>query len=97
MSDLIKYDFAGLETLSGDLGRHFSALEQLSHQLKGEVTKLGANWTSQHGAEAYQAAQLHWDKLFEEARARLNGLSRGVQNASNTMAGTDRAVGQTFL
>ncbi|GAB93431.1 hypothetical protein GORHZ_220_00130 [Gordonia rhizosphera NBRC 16068] len=96
MSDMIRYDFAGLEALSGDLNRHFQALEALSHQLRSEVTRLGANWTSQRGAEAYQAAQGHWDRLFEEARTRLHGLGRGVAHASETMAATDRAVGATF-
>ncbi|MFW0784085.1 WXG100 family type VII secretion target [Gordonia sp. CPCC 206044] len=96
MSDIIKYDFAGLATLSGDLNRHFQALESLSHQLKSEVTRLGDNWTSQHGAQAYQAAQAHWDRLFGEARTHLHGLGRGVEQASDTMARTDRAVGATF-
>ncbi|MGV9713774.1 WXG100 family type VII secretion target [Gordonia sp. NPDC003424] len=97
MSDMIKYDFAGLASLSGDLGRHFHALEQLSGQLKSEVTRLGANWTSQNGADAYQSAQAHWDKLFAQARTQLNGLSRGVRDAADTMSSTDRAVGRSFL
>ncbi|AZG48442.1 WXG100 family type VII secretion target [Gordonia insulae] len=96
MSEPIKYDFAGLDTLSGDLNRHFGALGELSDQLKSEVTKLSGNWTSPEGAEGYRVAQAHWDKLYEEARMQLGGLGRGVSNASERMAHTDKSVGATF-
>lgn len=96
MSDMIKYDFAGLDTLSGDINRQFQALEQLAGQLKGEVARLSGNWQSQTASEDYAQAQAHWDSLFGQAREQLNGLGRGVQNASNTMSDTDRAVGARF-
>ena len=96
MSEPIKYDFAGLDTLSGDLNRHFAALGHLSDQLKSEVNKLGGNWISQDGAESYRVAQAHWDKLFEEARLQLSGLGQGVSNAAERMMQTDRSVGASF-
>lgn len=96
MSDPIKYDFAGLDTLSGDLNRHFAALGNLADQLKSEVNKLSGNWTSPEGAEGYRVAQAHWDKLYEEARLQLGGLGKGVANASDRMFHADKAVGVSF-
>lgn len=96
MDDLIKYNFAALGTLSGELNTQFQALENLSGQLKSEVGKLGANWMSADGAQQYQTAQANWDRLFEELRMQLNGLGRGVQNASDSMHMADKSIGSTF-
>lgn len=92
----IRYDFANLGVLSTDLKSQFSQLETLSSLLKKQVTSLATNWDS-GGAGQYQAAQLNWDKLFDDARLRLDGLGSGVAKASNRMQETDQQVGKTFL
>ena len=96
MDDLIKYNFAALNTLAGDLNGQFKALENLSNLLKSEVSRLGVNWMSETGAQQDQTAQANWDRLFEELRMQLNGLSRGVEGASTAMHQADKAIGATF-
>ncbi|MFM9377408.1 WXG100 family type VII secretion target [Gordonia sp. VNK21] len=95
MNGVIRYDFDGLGALSGDLKAQFSRLEELAGSLRRQVTALAANWES-GGAAAYQEAQDHWDKLFFDARTRLDGLGTGVAKASNRMFETDHQVGRTF-
>lgn len=91
----IRYNFASLGTLSGDLKSQFAHLEELSGQLKRQVQTLAANWES-GGAGNYQDAQLRWDALFADARARLDGLGTGVARASTRMQETDQRVGKSF-
>ncbi|QKT08136.1 WXG100 family type VII secretion target [Gordonia sp. X0973] len=93
---LIQYDFAALDTLTGDLNRNFARLEQLSGQLRTQVNALATHWQSAQGAQAYQDAQHHWDRVFDESRTRLNNLSSAVTKASSTMGNTDMRVGRTF-
>ncbi|MFT4202262.1 WXG100 family type VII secretion target [Gordonia sp. (in: high G+C Gram-positive bacteria)] len=93
---IIQYDFAALDTLTGDLNRNFARLEQLSGQLRTQVNALASHWQSAQGAAAYQEAQAHWDRVFDESRTRLNGLSSSVSKASSTMGNTDMRVGRTF-
>lgn len=50
---IIQYDFAALDTLTGDLNRNFARLEQLSGQLRSWVNALAAHWQSAQGAQAY--------------------------------------------
>ncbi|MGO3327992.1 WXG100 family type VII secretion target [Gordonia sp. (in: high G+C Gram-positive bacteria)] len=95
MSGVIRYNFAGLDNLSGDLRSQFQRLEELSGQLKRQVTALGSHWDS-GGAMSYQQAQAQWDKLFADARTRLDGLGVGVQRAATTMRETDLRVSRTF-
>ena len=91
----IRYDFTGLGNLSGDLKTHFTHLEELSGQLKRQVTALASHWAS-GGAGAYQTAQNQWDRLFDDARLRLDGLGTGVAKASTRMQETDQRVGRSF-
>ncbi len=91
----IRYNFGSLEMLSTDLKAQFGRLEELSGQLKQQVGAIATHWDS-GGAAAYQQAQLDWDRLFSDARLRLNGLGTGVANASNRMAETDQRVGRSF-
>ncbi|MFT3900775.1 MAG: WXG100 family type VII secretion target [Gordonia sp. (in: high G+C Gram-positive bacteria)] len=93
---VIQYDFGALEVLTGDLNRNFARLEHLSGQLRTQVNALAAHWQSVQGAQAYQEAQAHWDRVFDESRGRLNGLSSAVSKASSTMGNTDLRVGRTF-
>ena len=93
---VIQYDFAALETLTGDLNRNFARLEQLSGHLRTQVNALASQWQSAQGAQAYQEAQAHWDRIFDESRHRLNNLSGAVSKASSTMGNTDMSVGRTF-
>lgn len=93
---IIQYDFAALDTLTGDLNRNFARLEQLSGELRTQVNALASNWQSVQGAQAYQEAQQHWDRVFAESRTQLNGLSSAVSRASSTMGNTDMRVGRTF-
>ncbi len=92
---VIRYDFAGLDTLSGDLRGQFQRLEELSGQLKRQVAALGSHWDS-GGAASYQQAQAQWDRLFADARARLDGLGVGVSRAATHMRDTDIRVGRSF-
>ncbi|AUH68217.1 MULTISPECIES: WXG100 family type VII secretion target [Gordonia] len=92
---LIRYDFASLGTLSGDLRGQFQRLEELSGQLKRQVTALAAHWDS-GGAASYQQAQGNWDRIFADARARLDSLGTGVAKAATHMRETDVRVGKTF-
>lgn len=91
----IRYNFGSLEMLSSDLKAQFGRLEELSGQLKQQVGALAANWDS-GGAASYQQAQFNWDRIFADARMRLNGLGTGVSNASTRMAETDQRVGRSF-
>ncbi len=93
---VIQYDFAALDTLTGDLNRNFARLEQLSGQLRTQVNALAAHWQSVQGAQAYQESQSQWDRVFAESRSRLNNLSNAVTKASSTMGNTDMRVGRTF-
>lgn len=95
MSGLIRYDFAGLSTLSGDLRAQFGRLEDLSGQLKRQVATLTENWQS-GGAADYAGAQHRWDSLFADARARLDALGVGVDRAATRMHETDIRVGRSF-
>lgn len=92
---LIRYDFANLGTLSGDLRGQFQRLEELSGQLKRQVTSLATHWDS-GGAGSYQQAQADWDRIFLDARGRLDSLGVGVSKAANHMRETDLRVGKTF-
>ena len=92
---LIRYDFANLGTLSGDLRGQFQRLEELSGQLKRQVTALATHWDS-GGAGSYQQAQANWDRIFLDARGRLDALGVGVSKASNHKGETDLRVGKTF-
>ncbi|MGB3301867.1 WXG100 family type VII secretion target [Gordonia sp. (in: high G+C Gram-positive bacteria)] len=92
---LIRYDFANLGTLSGDLRGQFQRLEDLSGQLKRQVGSLSSHWSS-GGAGQYQQAQANWDRIFLDARGRLDALGVGVQKAANLMRETDMRVGKTF-
>ncbi|MFT3717039.1 MAG: WXG100 family type VII secretion target [Gordonia sp. (in: high G+C Gram-positive bacteria)] len=92
---VIRYNFAGLGDLSGDLKGQFAQLEDLSGQLKRQVTALAARWES-GGAAQYQSAQNQWDRLFDDARMRLDGLGTGVAKASARMQETDQRVGRSF-
>lgn len=96
MSGVIKYNFAGLDMLSGDLRAQFGRLEELSGQLKRQVSALAANWES-GGAADYQQAQHNWDRLFMDARMRLDHLGAGVGRAGQRMQETDARVGRAFL
>ncbi|AVM01470.1 WXG100 family type VII secretion target [Gordonia iterans] len=91
----IRYNFANLGTLAGDLKNQFGRLEELSGQLKRQVNMLAANWES-GGAADYQLAQADWDRIFTDARLRLNGLGAGVAKASSRMHETDVRVGKSF-
>lgn len=93
---VINYDFAGMDTLSGDLRANFAKLGSLAEELRTQVTQLAVNWTSPEGAGAYQTAQGKWDAVFEEARNRLNGLGQGVETAAVTMNNADKRVRDTF-
>ncbi|MCF8587048.1 WXG100 family type VII secretion target [Gordonia sp. HY285] len=95
MSGVIRYNFAGLDTLSGDLRGQFQRLEELSGQLKKQVTALASHWDS-GGAVSYQQAQAQWDRLFGDARTRLDSLGVGVQRAATQMRETDLRVSRTF-
>ena len=95
MSGVIRYNFEGLGTLSGDLRGQFQRLEELSGQLKRQVAALASNWES-GGAAQYQEAQGRWDSLFADARMRLDGLGVGVSKAANLMRETDARVGRSF-
>ena len=64
---VIQYDFAALDTLTGDLNRNFARLEQLSGQLRTQVNALASQWQSVQGAQAYGEAQQHWDRVFDES------------------------------
>lgn len=92
---LIRYDFANLGTLSGDLRGQFQRLEDLSGQLKRQVGALSSHWDSR-GAGQYLQAQGNWDRIFLDARGRLDSLGVGVEKASNLMRETDMRVGKTF-
>ncbi len=92
----IRYNFDNLGVLSADLKNQFGRLETLSGQLRKQVTALGANWDS-GGAGQYQTAQQQWDRLFADARLRLDNLGSGVARASTRMQETDQHVGKTFL
>ncbi|MBB4137644.1 WXG100 family type VII secretion target [Gordonia humi] len=92
---MIRYNFASLDTLSGDLRGQFQRLEELSGQLKRQVTALASHWDS-GGANAYQQSQAQWDKLFADARTRLDSLGVGVQKAASQMRDTDLRVSRTF-
>ncbi|MDY6808759.1 MAG: WXG100 family type VII secretion target [Actinomycetota bacterium] len=94
--DRIGYNFAGMDVLSGDLNAQFTALGELANQLKSIVSNLQNEVWQSGGAGEYQAAQAHWDMLFEEARANLHGLGKGVSNAAETMMNADRQVGASF-
>ncbi|MFT3661369.1 MAG: WXG100 family type VII secretion target [Gordonia sp. (in: high G+C Gram-positive bacteria)] len=91
----IRYNFANLGTLSGDLKAQFARLEDLAGQLKRQVNALAVNWES-GGAAGYQTAQQQWDRVFEDARMRLDGLGTGVAKASSRMQETDTRVGRSF-
>jgi WXG100 family type VII secretion target len=93
---VIAYNFAGLDTLSGDLKSQFAKLGALADELKTQVNKLGANWQSQEGAASYQAAQNTWDIAFADVRTQLNGLGSGVENAGVMMRNADRRVRDSF-
>lgn len=93
---IIAYNFAGLDTLSGDLKSQFTKLGTLAEELKAQVNKLGANWQSQEGAAAYQQAQTKWDNAFADVRTQLNGLGSGVENAGTMMRNADRRVRDSF-
>ena len=93
---VIAYNFAALDTLSGDLKSQFAKLGALADELKAQVNKLGANWQSQEGAAAYLASQAKWDSAFADARAQLNGLGSGVENAGIMMRNADRRVRDSF-
>ncbi|WP_026917215.1 WXG100 family type VII secretion target [Gordonia shandongensis] len=95
MSGIIRYDFESLGGLSGDLRGHFQRLEVLSGQLKKQVTALASHWDS-GGAAQYQQAQAGWDRVFVDARMRLDALGTGVGKAATTMRETDVRVGRTF-
>lgn len=98
MSDgLIAYDFAGIDNLSRELQGHFTKLGALADSLKGEVNRLQNNWQSAEGAAAYAAAQSKWDSTFAEARSRLHGLGNGVENAGLSMRQADQRVRNSFL
>ncbi|MFT4088387.1 MAG: WXG100 family type VII secretion target [Gordonia sp. (in: high G+C Gram-positive bacteria)] len=92
---VIKYNYAGLGTLSGDLKAQFGRLEELAGQLKRQVGSLSSHWDS-NGSSQYQAAQANWDRLFADARLRLDGLGSGVAKASQRMQETDGRVGKMF-
>lgn len=92
---LIRYDFANLGTLSGDLRGQFQRLEELSGQLKRQVTSLSTHWES-GGAGSYLQAQGNWDRIFLDARTRLDSLGVGVSKAATHMRDTDVRVGKTF-
>ncbi|MGC4961987.1 WXG100 family type VII secretion target [Gordonia sp. DT218] len=96
MTGAISYDHGNLGDLSGNIHQQFNALEQLAGQLKRQVHQLQGNWASPDAAAHYQDAQARWDTLFGQAREQLNGLGRGVQNASERMGETDRSIGNTF-
>lgn len=91
----IRYNFGSLDALASDLKTQFGRLEELSGQLKRQVHALAANWES-GGAASYQTAQLEWDRLFGDARLRLDGLGTGVSKASARMLETDQRVGRSF-
>ncbi|GAA4753330.1 WXG100 family type VII secretion target [Gordonia alkaliphila] len=95
MGATIRYNFEGLGTLAADLKAQFGRLEELSGQLKRQVQALEANWHS-GGAAAYRGAQADWDRLFADARLRLDGLGSGVSKASTRMQETDQRVGKSF-
>lgn len=92
----IRYDFDNLSVLSADLKNQFGRLETLSGQLRKQVAALAAGWDS-GGAAQYQTAQQQWDRLFADARLRLDNLGGGVAKASARMRETDQHVGKTFL
>ncbi|MGB3698073.1 MAG: WXG100 family type VII secretion target [Gordonia sp. (in: high G+C Gram-positive bacteria)] len=92
---LIRYDFANLGTLSSDLRGHFQRLEELSGQLKRQVAALSSHWDSGAAAQ-YQQAQAAWDRVFLDARGRLDALGVGVDKAATHMRETDLRVGKTF-
>ena len=56
---VIAYNFAGLDTLSGDLKSQFAKLGALADELKAQVNKLGANWQSQDFVVDGDNAQHH--------------------------------------
>ncbi len=93
---VINYNFAGLDTLSGDLNGQFKQLSELAEQLKAQVNTLGATWRESEGAHAYQVAQAKFDTAFEEAREQLHGLGRGVGHAAERMQQADRQVSNGF-
>ncbi|MFC0314007.1 WXG100 family type VII secretion target [Gordonia phosphorivorans] len=95
MGATIRYNFEGLGALAGDLKAQFGRLEELSGQLKRQVHALEANWDS-GGAASYRVAQNDWDRLFADARLRLDGLGTGVNKASTRMHETDQRVGKSF-
>ena len=45
---------------------------------------------------AVSMPEADWDRIFADARMRLNGLGTGVSNASTRMAETDQRVGRSF-
>ena len=95
MSGIIRYDFDNLGTLSNDLRGQFQRLETLSGQLKKQVAALGSHWNS-GGSAQYQQAQASWDRIFADARMRLDSLGVGVGKAATHMRETDVRVGRTF-
>lgn len=94
--DIINYSFAGLDNLSGDLGRHVQRLGELAEELKGQVKNLDANWQKSAGASSYFQAQAKFDSAYQEAQQQLHGLGKGVDHASTHMASADRMIANTF-
>ena len=91
----IRYNFANLGTLAGQFFQSPELILQVTGQLKRQVNMLAANWES-GGAADYQLAQADWDRIFTDARLRLNGLGAGVAKASSRMHETDVRVGKSF-
>jgi WXG100 family type VII secretion target len=90
-SDLVHVNFAGMETVQGDLRASLGKFQEAIRTLDTEIRKHLAEWEG--GArDAYNTSQARWNAAADQMAILVNDLHGTVANVKEIHAQAERVI-----
>jgi early secretory antigenic target protein ESAT-6 len=84
-----------LQSIAGQLNGGAANIEQLNHQLQGQVAPLGSDWAGVAQARFHELWS-EWQRSSQQIQHALHGISQLMGQASTNYSDTEQAVASSF-
>lgn len=93
--DMIRYEFGAIQGAATDINSTSGRINSLLEGLKSQLQPMVATWEGS-SAEAYNEAQLKWDRAAAELNTILATISQTVERGSERMSDVNRMAANSW-